>query len=135
MIVADVNLLAYLLIGGPFTDAAQAVMVRDSDWVAPRLWRHEFLNILATTVRAGVFDESHAKALWKAAPVFLDDAAEEPPAPEVLRHSIASRIATYDCEYVALAEMLGTRLVTADRRVLSAFSHVALSIEDFAAGQ
>ena len=51
MIVADVNLVAYLPINGPFTSAARAALVRDPHWIAPSLWRHEFLNILATSVR------------------------------------------------------------------------------------
>ena len=33
---------------------------------------------------------------------------------DVLRLSVTSRIATYDCQYVVLARRLGVRLVTAD---------------------
>ena len=38
----------------------------------------------------------------------------------------------YDCEYVALAEAEGVRLVTGDRKVARLFPNVAVLLEDFA---
>ena len=51
MIVVDVNVLAYLLIPGKFTEAAEQLLAEDSAWVVPRLWRSELRNILATYLR------------------------------------------------------------------------------------
>jgi predicted nucleic acid-binding protein len=132
MIVADTNLVAYLLIAGPFTEAAQATLLRDKDWVAPPLWRHEFLNILATSVRAGKLSEIDAMATLGEAPLYVRSVDHEQPM-EVLSLSVASRIATYDCEFVILARRLSTRLVTADKELLRAFPDVAISPEQFAA--
>lgn len=53
MIVADTNLIAYLLIPGPFSKDAERVQRRDPDWRAPWLWRSEFLNVLSLYVRTG----------------------------------------------------------------------------------
>ncbi|MGZ5446412.1 MAG: hypothetical protein ACXWLY_31220 [Thermoanaerobaculia bacterium] len=54
MIVADTNLVAYLLIEGDKTAAARAVWKKDSRWMLPTLWRSEFLNVLTTAVRSRV---------------------------------------------------------------------------------
>jgi len=51
VIVTDTNLLAYLLLGGTGTPAAQAVFLRDPVWTAPLLWRSEFRSILAGYLR------------------------------------------------------------------------------------
>ena len=64
MIVADVNLIAYFLIPGEFTVAAEGVRMRDSDWTAPELWATEFLNVLATNVREGCITREAALAAW-----------------------------------------------------------------------
>ncbi len=51
MIVADTNLIAYLLIPGQKTALAQAVFQQDPAWIAPFLWRSEFRNIPALYMR------------------------------------------------------------------------------------
>lgn len=44
-----------------------------------------------------------------------------------------SALSAYDCEFVALASLLGVPLVTADKAVLKAFPDRALSMQAFAA--
>lgn len=56
MIVVDTNVIAYLMINGEFTDRAKKVFMKDPEWVAPVLWKYEFLNILATLVNTGRAD-------------------------------------------------------------------------------
>ncbi len=63
MIVADVNLVTYLLVPGPHTAAARSVQFRDSDWIAPGVWLYEFVNVMASHVRTKQFDTDHAMKL------------------------------------------------------------------------
>jgi predicted nucleic acid-binding protein len=43
----------------------------------------------------------------------------------VLDLAFASSCSAYDCEFVALAQALGVRLVTSDKQVLRAFPRIA----------
>jgi predicted nucleic acid-binding protein len=51
VIVVDTNVIAYAVLPGERTDAALALAERDSEWVAPALWRRELRNVLATVMR------------------------------------------------------------------------------------
>jgi predicted nucleic acid-binding protein len=132
MIVADSNLLVYLYVAGQWTKQAEAVLARDPVWVAPLLWRSEFRNTLIGLTR------KHALALEEA--VQIVNEAERNMAGreysvvshEVLRLAARSGCSAYDCEYVALAQDLGTSLVTGDRQVIRAFPSVAIAPVDFA---
>ena len=53
MIVVDTNVIAYLLIRGERSAAMDRLQQLDSEWVAPRLWLDEFLNVLCTHERTG----------------------------------------------------------------------------------
>ena len=133
VIVADTNLIAYLLIAGPFSEAAQRAFDRDGEWIAPLIWSHELLNVLATSVRAGHLNILKAQEIWAHAPAFVRDA--EVPALDVLQLSVSTRLGTFDCYYVVLARKMGLHLVTADKQLLERCPDVAVSIEAFASGK
>ena len=67
MVVVDTNVLAYLLIEGDRTAAAQALYARDADWRSESFLLVEFSNMLATYVRNGRLDAEAATALLAAA--------------------------------------------------------------------
>lgn len=134
MIVADVNLVAYLLFGGPEVALAQRVLARDPAWAAPTLWRSEFRSILAAYMRQrglGVGDAWRAHELAEG----LFGGNEYTVAGERILQLVAdSPCSAYDCEYVALAQELRVSLVTADRQVLRRFSGIAVSPLEFVRG-
>ena len=103
MIVVDTNVVHYCWVHGQNTGLAHAVRARDPDWHVPLLWRSELRN--------------------------------EHGAPDnlVLDTVEASTLTAYDCEFVALATLLGVPLITADKAVLKAFPDRALTMEAFAA--
>ena len=121
MIVVDANVIAYLLIPGQHTAAAEKLLLQDQDWAAPRLWRSEVRNVLANYVRAGQMEWTDAALLFDRASLILGSNEFEVETSDVLRLSKASGCSAYDCEYVALADFLDLRFITADAKLRRAF--------------
>ena len=117
MIVADTNLIAYLLIDGDFTQDAEVVYQKDSDWVAPYLWRSEFRNILALYLPQNLLSLEEAKEIADRAESLLSGKEYELESDRILKLSHISGLSAYDCEYVALAQDLNIPLVTSDHAV------------------
>ena len=131
MIVTDTNLIAHLTIRGEFSPLAEAVYAADASWIAPLLWRSEYRNTLMKYVQhRGMTIESALLSMRSA-----EEAVErsyDVSSEKVLELAMRSKCSAYDCEYVALAEDLGVKLVTTDRQVLRAFPKIAVSMEKFA---
>lgn len=134
MIVADVNLVAYLLLGGPDTGLAQQVLERDGTWAAPVLWRSEFRSILTAYMRHRGLSLGDAWQAHELAENLLGAHEHTLGGERVLELVAASPCSAYDCEYVALAEELQVPLVTADRQVLRHFPRLAVSLKEFVQG-
>jgi len=132
LIVADTNLVAYLLIEGERTQAARLVWQKDPDWRLPPLWRSEFLNVLATSARAGVLSAKQAIRAWRAGIQLLGHCEQEPGGEPVLQTALQYGISAYDAQFVAVAVNLEIPLVTGDRKLCSACKGIAASIESFA---
>ncbi len=130
MIVVDCNVLAYLVLPGDRTSVAKQAFELDHFWTAPSVWRSEFLSVLSTYVRTGAFDIAAAEEFMKVAEEIV---GVLPPSvvTEVLIRSKQSGCSSYDCEYVAAAEVQRVPLLTEDRKVLKAFPHVARSLAQF----
>ena len=121
MIVVDVNILAYLLIPGKFTASAEQLLEADPLWAAPLLWRSELRNVFATYLRSNQLELVDALALFQRAADIIGADEYEVRTSDVLRLSKKSRCSAYDCEYIALAEYLDLKLVTADGKLAKAF--------------
>lgn len=128
MIVVDSNVLAYLYLPGEFTDAAEALLSADSEWAAPVLWRSEFRNILAGYLRRKNLSFEQATALQAEAEDLLAGREYEVESNSVLELVRDSDCSAYDCEFIALALKLGTRLVTMDKKLLKAFPNRAVAL-------
>lgn len=133
MIVADANLVVYLFVAGPSTQAAEAVLRREPRWAAPLLWRSEVRNALVGLVRARTLALEEALRSVANAERLLAGTEYAVPSQRVLHLAHDSGCSAYDCEYVALAEDLGVSLVTTDRAILRAFPDRAVSPHAFLA--
>lgn len=129
MIVVDSNILAYLYLPGEFSAAAEDLLGREPVWAAPLLWRSEFRNILAGYLRRKSLSFEQAVALQAEAEHLLAGYEYEIDSRSVLELVQSSDCSAYDCEFVALAAALGTRLVTMDKKLLKAFPGRAVALE------
>lgn len=132
MIVVDTNVIAYLHLGGERTGAAEAVWRTDPDWHAPLLWRSEFRNVLALQMRRGAIGGEDAGRVCEEAERTLHDGEHMVRARHVLRLADGSGRSAYDCEFVALAEVLDVSLITADRDLCASFPDRTVELEAFA---
>jgi len=128
MIVVDSNVLAYLYLPGEYTAFAETLLDHDPDWAAPILWRSEFRNILGGYLRRGSLTFQQAYSLQREAEDLLAGAEYEVDSLSVLELVRDSECSAYDCEFVALAMKLGTKLVTMDSKLLRAFPDIAAAL-------
>jgi len=126
MIVVDTNVIAYLLIRGARSEAIDRLFANDREWVAPRLWIDEFINILCTYERNGLIDSGESILLLKDALELMDGQSYEIPPERILAVARRTGCSGYDSQYVALAEDLGTKLYTCDKKVLKTCSEIAI---------
>ena len=128
MIVVDSNVLAYLYLPGEYTAAAEALLEQDSDWAAPILWRSEFRNILAGYLRRKAITFEQANSLQREAESLLEGAEFELESLAVLELVRDSDCSAYECEFIALAMKLDTKLITMDKKLLRAFPKRAIAL-------
>lgn len=131
MKVVDTNVIAYLPIEGKDTEKAKSLLRKDSDWMAPILWKSEIRNILSTYVRDGYFDLSQALFLMKKAEDLMRNGGYHVRSIDVLELAKESGCSAYDCEFVALAKDLGVKLVTSDQQLLKCFPTITESLTDY----
>jgi predicted nucleic acid-binding protein len=131
VIVADTNLIAYLLIPGQWTETAEAILRRDPAWAAPLLWRSELRSVLTLAKRRYDLDLRQVLSIMEEAERLMKGNEFQVNSAEVLRLAGACRCSSYDCEFVVLAQHLGVPLVTSDRAILAAFPGIAVSLEAF----
>lgn len=132
MIVVDTNVIHYCWIRGQNTELAQAVRRRDPDWHAPFLWRSELRNILSAYLRRELLSRPQIDGILRAVQRALAESSHHVSDASVLDVVESSPLTAYDAEFVALADALDVPLVTADKAVLKAFPHRALTMEAFA---
>ena len=129
MVVVDTNVLAYLLIAGDQTAAAQALFARDPDWRSDGFILVELSNILATYVRTGGLTRDRALALQADAERLMPG-LEMTPNARALEVALQVDIAAYDGRFIAFAMQRRRRLVTEDNRLRRAAPDCTISLAD-----
>jgi predicted nucleic acid-binding protein len=129
VIVADTNVVAYLLIEGDRTRQAQALFAHDPNWKSEAFLLIEFSNILSRYLRIGAMNAKQAQALLGTAEKTLTGVVNLP-------HIVALRLAeefsvsAYDARFLGAAQALRSKLVTEDIRLRAAAPTLTLSIAE-----
>lgn len=104
MIVVDSNIIAYLYLPCEFTQYAEELLLSDSEWIAPVLWKSEFRNILAGYMRRKTITFEQAYELQREAESLLSGCEYDIDSLDVLKLVRDSDCSAYDCEFIALAK-------------------------------
>ena len=133
MIVVDTNVLAYFYLPSELSPQAARLRERDPHWVAPHLWRSEFRNVLSLYLRKGMRSLDQAFTIQTRAETLLADCEYEGPSFEVLQLADESSGSAPECAFVPLAKLLHTPLITSDKKLLTAFPKIAMSLAEASA--
>lgn len=121
MIVVDTNVIACLHLPTARTMEAVALLSREPTWAVPYLWRSEFRNVLAGYLRRGTMIFEQACQIQREAERLVAGSEYSIDSRSVLELVRDSECTAYDCEFVALAIGLDTKLITMDQQLLRVF--------------
>jgi predicted nucleic acid-binding protein len=133
VIVVDTNVLSYLYFPSPFNSAVEALQKYKKDWIAPVLWKSEFLNVASIYYRRKLISLSLISEAFENANEFIITFDIHSDYKEIIELIASSPCSAYDCEFVALAKALNTNLITYDKQILTEFPSIALRPEDYLA--
>jgi len=131
VIAVDTNIIGYLYLSSERSAQAERALLKDSQWVAPVLWRSEFSNILALYMRKNILSLADAIQIMDEATSLMQSGEYEVLSTQVLQLVQESACSAYDCEFVALARDLDVRLLTVDQQMLKQFPNEAISLDEY----
>jgi len=127
MIVVDSNIIAYLMIPSDRTKEIEKLLLKDSEWIAPLLWRSEFRNILTLYMKQSQMSLILAEQTIARAENLLSEREYGVLSSDVLVLTYEKSLSAYDAEYVVLAINFGVPLITVDKKLLKEASEYAVS--------
>ena len=131
MIVVDTNTIACLYLPTEYTVECEQLLKADIEWRAPILWRSELRNILALYLRKNILDFETACKIQSQAELLLTGNEYNINSVQVLTLANSSSCSAYDCEFIALAKTLDTKLVTYDKKLIKAFPDIACTAKKY----
>ena len=131
MIVVDSNILTARSLTSSLTSKARQVEEKDPVWIVPVLWRYEFQNILASTIKAKQIKPEQASDIWGKVSKILIENECEPSASKVIDLVAQYGITAYDGQFIAVALEMGILCVTEDRELQEKFPGIAISMDEF----
>lgn len=130
MILVDTNILAYLLLEGPQSTAATALLERDKDWHSESFILPELANVLVTTMRIRGLSLARALTAFADGRRVIERGLHTAADEDVLTLADRFGITAYDARFLALAQTLGARLVTEDAKLRKAVPRLTQSLAE-----
>ena len=130
MFVVDTNIIAPLYLRAHDSDAVKQLHTRDQVWRTDPFALVEFSNVLASYERARYLTKAAAKACLAEAEDFLRPHYFAVTHDAALEMAIRYRITGYDGRFLALADQLGSRLVTEDAKLRAAAPALTQSLNE-----
>ena len=131
MIVVDSNIVAARNLTTSLTSKARQIEEKDPVWVLPVLWRYEFQNILASTIKAKQIKPEQALEIWEKVFGALSENESEPAGSKVIELVTKYGITAYDGQFIAVALEMGIPCVTEDKELQEKFPGIAMSMDGF----
>jgi len=129
VVLVDTNILAYLMIQGDRTAAAQKLFERDSDWCSEAFVIVELSNVIATYVRTGGLTHAQGAKLLVEAQAHIPTLNSVVNA-QALETAMQFGISAYDARFISLAKQLKQKLVTEDAKLRVAVPAWTMSLAE-----
>jgi predicted nucleic acid-binding protein len=129
VVLVDTNILAYLMIEGDRTAAAQKLFERDSDWCSEAFVMVEFSNVIATYVGVGALTQAQGTKLLAEAQTHLPT-LNNVVNTQALETAMQFGISAYDARFISLAKQLKQKLITEDAKLRVAVPAWTISLAE-----
>jgi predicted nucleic acid-binding protein len=129
VVLVDTNIIAYLMIRGDRTAAAQQLFERDSDWCSEAFVMVEFSNVIATYVRTGALTQAQGTKLLAESQAHLPT-LQSVVNTQALETAMQFGISAYDARFISLARQLKVKLITEDTKLRVAVPAWTMSLDD-----
>ena len=131
MLVVDANVIVYSVFQTAEAPLVANLQQVDADWRVPSLWKHEVASAAATFVRARQANVQQARTAVQSALHMLANREIEIDLPASVEIALALDLSAYDAQYLLLAQVLSTRCVTADQKMLRQAPGLTIALADF----
>jgi predicted nucleic acid-binding protein len=130
MILVDTNIIAPLYVRSARSDAVTELFARDAVWRTEPLALIELSNVLITYERARYISATTARDCLGRAAAFLQPHLFRVSHQAALDAALHYRTTAYDARFLALADQLGSRLITEDARLRAAAPALTQSLAE-----
>ncbi|MBA3544144.1 MAG: type II toxin-antitoxin system VapC family toxin [Chthoniobacterales bacterium] len=130
MLVVDTNIIVPLYVRTATSGTVRELRARDEVWRTDPFALVEFCNVLATYQRAQYLSEAAAQESLVQAETFLRPHFFSASHGAALELAMRHRVTAYDGRFLALADQLGSRLVTEDAKLRAAAPALTQSLDE-----
>jgi predicted nucleic acid-binding protein len=130
MVLVDTNVIAPLYVRSARTEAVEELFARDAVWRTEPLALIELSNMLITYERSRYITAATARDCLNRAAAFLQPQLFRVSHQAALEAALDYRVTAYDARFLALADQLGSRLVTEDARLRAAAPALTQSLAE-----